>query len=170
MVFFSAGKGGGQLIDYGYKGKGVTTHLLTDSNGNPINFEVTSAKGDERGQVEKLLDGIEEFTNQRYLLHGLIPVFEADKGYDSQELRDKLLRRRIFPFIPYRRIGAAKKAEKIVCSLAKCRWKVERAISWLQRKFRRLVVRWERRLCYWKGFLTFSLIFFWIDKLKILSG
>ncbi|CUI18165.1 transposase (plasmid) [Candidatus Protochlamydia naegleriophila] len=47
MVFFSAGKGGGQLIDYGYKGKGVTTHLLTDGNGNPINFEVTSAKGDE---------------------------------------------------------------------------------------------------------------------------
>jgi hypothetical protein len=93
-------------------------------------------------------------------LHGLIPIFEADKGYDAEELRDKLLRRRIFPFIPYRRIGIAKKAERIVCNLAKFRWKVERAISWLQRKFRRLVVRWERRLCYWKGFLTFSLIFF----------
>ncbi len=66
--FFSAGKGGGQLIDYGYKGKGVTTHLLTDGNGNPINFEVTSAKGDERQQVDSLLDGIEEFTKRQYTL------------------------------------------------------------------------------------------------------
>lgn len=170
MVFFSAGKGGGQLIDYGYKGKGVTTHLLTDGNGNPIHFEVTSAKGDERQQVDSLLNGIEEFTNRRYVLQGLIPIFEADKGYDAEELRDKLLKRKIFPFIPYRKIGAAKKAKTIVCKLAKFRWKVERAISWLQRKFRRLVVRWERRLCYWKGFLNFSLIFFWINKLKILSG
>ena len=125
MVFFYAGKGGGELIDYGYKGKGVTTHLLTDGNGNPINFEVTSAKGDERSQVEKLLDGIEEFTNRRYLQSELIPIFEADKGYDAEELRNKLLKRKIFPFIPYRRIGAAKKAEKIVCNLAKFRWKVE---------------------------------------------
>ena len=64
-----------------------------------------------------ILDGIEELIDQRYLLHGLIPIFETDKGYDAEELRDKLLRRRIFPFIPYRRIGAAKKAEKIVCQL-----------------------------------------------------
>ena len=70
------------------------------------------------------------------MLYGLIPIFEADKGYVTEELRDKLLRRKIFPFIPYRRIGTAKKAEKIVCNLAKFRWKVERAISWLQRKFR----------------------------------
>ena len=75
MVFFSAGKGGGQLVDYGYKGKGVTTHLMTDGHGNPINFEVTSAKGDERQEVEKLIDGIKEFTNRKYLLYGLIPIF-----------------------------------------------------------------------------------------------
>ncbi|MBS4168366.1 hypothetical protein [Parachlamydia sp. AcF125] len=31
---FSAGKGGGELVDYGYKGKGVTTHLLVDNEGS----------------------------------------------------------------------------------------------------------------------------------------
>lgn len=170
MVFFSAGKGGGELIDYGYKGKGVTTHLLTDGHGNPLDFEITSAKGDERQQVEKLLDKIEGFTCQRYLANELIPIFEADKGYDAEELRDKLLKRKIFPFIPYRKIGAAKKAEKVICNLAKARWKVERAIAWLQRKFRRLVVRWERRLTFWKGFLNLSFIFFWISKIITLSG
>ena len=170
MVFFSAGKGGGELIDYGYKGKGVTTHLLTDGNGNPISFKVTSAKGDERQQVEKLLDEVKDFIDQRYLLNGLIPIFEADKGYDAQGLRDKLLKRKIFPFIPYRKMGTVKKAEKLICHLLKARWKVERAIAWLQRKFRRLVVRWERRLCYWKGLLNFSLIFFWVNKIITLSG
>jgi len=143
---------------------------LTDGQGNPLDFEITSAKGDERQQVEKLLDKIKEFTSQRYLATGLIPILEADKGYDAQELIDKLLKRKIFPFISYRKIGASKKAEKIICNLAKARWKVERAIAWLQRKFRRLVVRWERRLIFWKGFLNFSLIFFWINKLIALSG
>ena len=143
---------------------------MTDGQGNPLDFEITSAKGNERQQVEKLLDKIKEFTSQRYLATGLIPILEADKGYDAQELIDKLLKRKIFPFISYRKIGASKKAEKIICNLAKARWKVERAIAWLQRKFRRLVVRWERRLIFWKGFLNFSLIFFWINKLIVLSG
>lgn len=57
--FFSGGKGGGEMVDYGYKGKGVTTHLLADGEGNPLSFEVTSAKGDERQQVEKLISPIE---------------------------------------------------------------------------------------------------------------
>jgi len=55
-------------------------------------------------------------------------------------------------------VGAVKKAEEIVCQLKKWRWQVERAISWLQQKFRRVVVRWERQAKYWKGFLNFSLI------------
>jgi len=56
---------------------------LTDGQGNPLDFEITSAKGDERQQVEKLLDKIKEFTSQRYLATGLIPILEADKGYDA---------------------------------------------------------------------------------------
>ena len=59
MVFFSGGKGGGEMVDYGYKGKGMTTHLLVEGNGYPLCFEVTSAKGDERQEVEKLLIPIE---------------------------------------------------------------------------------------------------------------
>ncbi len=53
MVFFSAGKGGGEIIDYGYKGKGVTTHLLVDNNGNPVAFETTSAKGGREATSRK---------------------------------------------------------------------------------------------------------------------
>jgi transposase len=166
MVFFSAGKGGGECVDYGYKGKGVTTHLLVDDEGNPIAFEATSAKEDERLQVEPLLDQV---SYQLHLFHqstGFIPFFEADKGYDANALRAKLLKRSIYPLIPRRKLGKNFEHKKIASWVKRKRWQVERAIAWLQRKFRRLVVRWERKLCYWKGFLGFSLIKYWIDKLS----
>ena len=74
-----------------------------------------------------------------------------------------VLRMKIFPMIPYRRGGNREKQG--VVYLEKQRWKVERAIAWLQRKFRRIVVRWERKKKYWEGFLTTSLIIFWTCKL-----
>ena len=166
MVFFSAGKGGGELIDYGYKGKGVTTHLLVDGSGNPIAFEVTSAKGDERQQVESLLDSVSHQLHFFFQETGCIPIFEADKGYDAEAVRDKLLNRRIYPLIARRRLGKNPTHSKIASWVTKKRWQVERAIAWLQRKFRRLVVRWERRIKYWKGFLNLSLVLFWIDRLS----
>src|SRR5688572_25879776 len=160
MVFFSRGKGGGEEIEYGFKGKGTTTHLLVDGNGSPVAFTNTAANGDERQQVEPLLDRVRMKMEHVEQL-GTIPIFEADKGYDADELRRKLLNRKIFPWI-CRRKKPRKTAEKIESALKRIRWKVERAISWLQRKFRRLAVRWERRTRYWKGFLTFALITFWM--------
>ena len=32
MALFPPGKGGGELVEYGYKGKGVTIHSLVDAN------------------------------------------------------------------------------------------------------------------------------------------
>jgi transposase len=163
MVFFSRGKGGGEEIEYGFKGKGTTTHLLVDGNGSPIAFTSTPANGDERQQVEPLMDRVEKHIKS-VLVKGIVPILEADKGYDAEQLRDKLLKRRIFPWI-CRRKKPGKEAEKVQSILKRIRWKVERAIAWLQRKFRRLAVRWERKSRYWKGFLTFSLITFWLNKL-----
>lgn len=164
MVFFSAGKGGGQEIDYGFKGKGATTHLLIDGNGSPVAFESTAANGDERQMVEPLIDQVKKRVDKARDLLELFPIFEADKGYDAEHLRDKLLRRRIYPWI-CRRKKRGQVAEKIVTTIKRWRWKVERAIAWLQRKFRRITARWERKVKYWKGFLAFSLIGFWINRL-----
>jgi len=97
---------------------------------------------------------------------GLFPIFEADKGYDSTELREKLLKRKIYPLIPYRRMGKEEAWKKIASWVLRKRWQIERAIAWLQRKFRRLIARWERKLKYWKGFLNFSLIVFWVDRIS----
>jgi len=164
MVFFSAGKGGGEEIEYGFKGKGTTTHLLVDGNGSPVAFESTAANGDERQQVEPLLDRVQKHIDQLKKQLGDIPIFEADKGYDAEHLRDKLLKRKVFPWI-CRRKKPGQVAEKVESILKRVRWKVERAIAWLQRKFRRLVARWERRTKYWRGFLTFGLVGFWLNRL-----
>ena len=53
--FFSAGKGGGENVEYGYKGKGVTTHLMTDGLGNPLRVTSSGAAGNERAEVMPLL-------------------------------------------------------------------------------------------------------------------
>jgi len=92
-------------------------------------------------------------------------VLEADKGYDAMSLRITVLTMKIFPFIPYK--NTSKKRQKIdVVYLEKRRWKVERAIAWMQRKFRRLVARWERKSKFWEGFLMFGVIRFWIGRLS----
>ena len=53
--FFSAGKGGGKNVEHGYKGKGVTSHVLADGHGNPLRITSTGAAGDERQQVVPLI-------------------------------------------------------------------------------------------------------------------
>src|SRR5580700_5966448 len=67
-------------------------------------------------------------------------------------------------YIPHRRMGQYK-LEPQVKILEKHRWKVERGISWLQRKYRRLVVRWERRMKYWEGFLGLGILLYWVREL-----
>lgn len=134
MVFFSAGKGVGEEVDYGYKGKGVITHTLVDMYGSPVALTSTGASGDERKQVEPLLNKINSWIKS-LTGRAVTPIMKADKGYDSRELRIKTLGKKIFPFIPYR----GKKPP--VVYLEKMLWKVERGIEWLQRKYRRLVIR-----------------------------
>jgi len=58
MALFFPGKGGGQSVDYGYKGKGVTNHLLVDGNGMPLSATTTSASVSEREQVYPLLQRV----------------------------------------------------------------------------------------------------------------
>jgi len=86
---FAAGKGGGEGVEYGFKGKGVLTHALVDGNGNVLSVTTTGAGQSEREQVEELLDGIDVDTGRRGRRRSRPATLELDKGYDSQELREK---------------------------------------------------------------------------------
>lgn len=93
---------------------------------------------------------------------------EADKGYDAEKLRLQILAMKLFPYIPHRRMGRDD-TEQRTKVLEKHRWKVERGISWLQRKYRRLVIRWERRMRYWEGFLMLGVLLYWVRE-SVLFG
>jgi len=136
--------------------------LLADVNGRPILIENTGAKGNERDQALVLLKNLSAYQT----LEG--KVMEADKGYDAYWLRRELLQMGVLPLIPYRsHIRNAPKMEE-VCKYFNClrvRWKVERAFAWLKRKYRRLLMRWERLAVMWKAFINLSLISYWLDIL-----
>lgn len=61
MALFPLAPGGGQQVEYGYKGKGVLMHLLVDSHGRPVLIKNTGAKGDEKKQALQLLQRIEAY-------------------------------------------------------------------------------------------------------------
>lgn len=73
--FFSAGKGGGEKVDYGYKGKGVTSHLIVDGLGQPLAVTSTGASEDERKEVMPLLK-----KNQRMAKTANITRHNSDFG------------------------------------------------------------------------------------------
>jgi IS5 family transposase len=164
MVFFSSGRGGGELVDYGYKGKGVTSHLLVEKSGKPLAITSTPASGDERKQVKVLLGKIRRLISKIWK-QGKIPIIEADKGYDSEETRLDALFHKVFPLIAYRKRTKGF-LTKGVCYIEKQRWVVERTISWLKTCFRRLTVRWERKAKYWNGLLLFGLLGYWMNFLS----
>ena len=66
-----------------------------------------------------------------------------DKGYDYPEVRELLAEWGYIPHI--RPIGEDASAKKRVPGHRARRWVVERAHSWMNR-FRRLLIRWERKV------------------------
>ena len=86
MALFPWGKGGGEQVNYGYKGKGVTIHSLVDGEGNPLAVLVTVANESERGQVLPLLASIQIQTGEVESPRQKPTNLATDGGYDSDEL------------------------------------------------------------------------------------
>lgn len=95
-------------------------------------------------------------------------IFEADKGYDSDKFRQEVLDLGYLPVISYRRSKIDKISMKEVANFfgfTRKRWVVERTFSWIKRKCRRLMLRWERLPKIWGAFATLGLIFMWLQDL-----
>ena len=87
----------------------------------------------------------------------------ADKGYDSQVLRESLRRKGIQAQIAQRRNAKVKSGRPVEKSAP--RLQVERTFAWLQRKFRRLTIQWERFAHCFDAFLSLAITFMWIQRL-----
>jgi IS5 family transposase len=164
MARFPLGKGGGEGIAYGRQGKGILIHSLTDAAGMPLSTGTTPANGDERAQVLPLLDTLHIRTGKRGRPRKRLKVLAADQGYDAKDLRQRLRRRGIRPQIP-KRVWTTNKPRGRPNKKAVPRFQAARTSAWFQRKYRRLVVRWERLAVCFNAFLAIAVIHSWIQRL-----
>jgi IS5 family transposase len=152
----------------GYKGKGILFHTLTDGNGMPLSCSTTPANGSEREQVMPLLDSIVIKSNRPGRPRKRIKVLAADKGYDSKDLRAALRKRGIRPQLPKRTWKTRKNRERPI-KISVLRFQQERCFAWFQRKYRRLVVRWEKISACFNAFISLATIHIWINRILLLG-
>jgi transposase len=111
--------------------------VLVDGAGTPLGAYLDAASPSEVKLLEQTLRTVALGQPQRLI---------ADRGYDSNALRQMLAERGIEPIIPARSNNAhATHQDGRKLRRYRRRWIVERTISWLGH-FRRLVVRYERLL------------------------
>lgn len=89
----------------------------------------------------------------------------ADRGYDSDPLRERLLERGIRPIIPHR-ANRKKPPSQDGRELRRYRkrWIIERTIAW-RGYFRRLTVRWDRMMETYRGFFHMACALITLRKL-----
>jgi len=148
----------------------VTLHSLVEGQGLPLALRCTPANASEPAQVIPLLEQIQIASDGRPGRSRQRPArLQADAGYDTQALRRSLQKRGIQAEIVVNRRNRKKPKRGRPRAKPIDRWKVERTFSWYQRKFRRLVVRWERKMRYWEGFLGWAFSLIWIGRLLLVG-
>jgi putative transposase len=89
-----------------------------------------------------------------------------DKGYDYDEVRDLL---KEFGFTAHiRSRGEEAHALKKKAGVKARRWVVERTHSWMNR-FRRILVRWEKKLCNYLGLLHLVFAYITYGQMHLLG-
>jgi transposase len=122
--------------------------MLTDSGGIPLGVAVEGANRNDFKMVKETLTSIP------IVRPGPTPEKPQgmclDKGYDFDEVRELLAE---FGFTAHIRArGEEARAIKREAGDRARRWVVERTHSWMNR-FRRLLVRWDKKVCNYLAFL-----------------
>lgn len=97
-----------------------------------------------------------------------VKVLAADKGYDSKEIRAAIRRRGLRPQLP-KRVWKTKRNRGRLIKISVPRFQQERCFAWFQRKYRRLVVRWERISAVFNAFLSLATIHIWIHRILLVG-
>ena len=131
---------------------GSKRHLLVDGNGIPLVLLLTAANRHDSKLLEPLIEAVPSVKQCAGRPRRRPAKLHADKGYDFEHCRRALRQRQIVPRIARRGIESSEK-------LGRYRWIIERTLAWFSR-FRRLAIRYERRLDILTGFhlLATSLI------------
>lgn len=127
---------------------GATTkiHMAADAHGRPIDFEITGGEVHDAKVAGKLIEKLGEAEN-----------FIADKGYDSQPIRDQLKQAGIKPVIP-RKSNSKKPNPEFDLHLYKLRHLVENLFARLKH-FRGIATRFEKLARNFKSMLFLACTF-----------
>jgi putative transposase len=132
---------------------GTKRSLLCDGRGAPLALVVTGANTHDKTVALETLDGVGERRPEKrvYRVHHLC----LDKGYDYVDVIEGVGARDYILHMKKRGEGeAVVEAEKRYPAR---RWVVERTHSWMNR-FRRLLVRWEKKVENYEGMLQVACV------------
>lgn len=133
---------------------GATTkiHIAADAHGNPIDFEITGGEVHDAKVADKLIEKIKAAEN-----------FIADKGYDSDEIRERARQAGMNPVIP-RRSNSTKANLEFDKHLYKQRHLVENLFARLKH-FRSIATRFEKLARNFKAIVYLACSFIWLKIL-----
>jgi transposase len=118
--------------------RGTKRHLIVDAAGVPLALALSPANVHDSRLFEPLIDAVPPIRQCAGRPRKRPAKLHADKGYDYPRCRQAARRRGIIPRIARRGVESSER-------LGRHRWVVERTLAWFAR-FRRLTVRYERRL------------------------
>ena len=124
------------------------------------------ANGDGRAQVLPVLDAVKVRTGHRGRPRKRLKVIATDKGYDTKTLRQLRRKRGLRAQLP-KRVWKTKKNRGRPITKVVPRFQAERTFAWFQKKYRRLVVRWERIAACFEAFLAVATIHIWMHRLIV---
>jgi len=116
--------------------------------------------------VLPLLDAVKVRTGHRGRPRKRLKVIATAKGYDAKALRHQLRKRGIRAQLP-KRVWKTTKPRGRPIKHVVSRFQAERTFAWFQKKYRRLVVRWERLAACFDAFLTLATVHIWVHRLIV---
>lgn len=141
-----------RAIGKSHGGPTTKIHIAADAHGNPIDFEITGGEVHDAKAAPKLIEKIDEAES-----------FIADKGYDSEEIREQLRCRGVTPMIP-RRSNSKKPNPEFDSHLYKIRHLVENLFARLKH-FRSIATRYEKLARNFRAMIFLACTIIWA-KLK----
>jgi len=133
---------------------GATTkiHMAADAHGNPIDFEITGGEVHDATAADKIIEKI-----------GTAEHLIADKGYDSEAIRETARQAGMNPVIP-RRSNSEKPNPEFDAYLYKLRHLVENLFARLKH-FRSIATRFEKLARNFKAIIYLACSLIWIKLL-----
>lgn len=139
--------------------------ILTEAQGIPIAIAVDAANVHDNQLLEETLNQIRIPRPDPYQIEQHLCL---DKGYTGEEHRDTVLEYGYHPHIPQKE-NAKVKLTRQKGRRKPRRWVVERAASWINR-FRRILIRWEKKIGNYEAMLSLACASQILAKLKVRIG